>query len=59
MNLATRKEFTNLTTTIESLTKKVEKLECLQAEKARKLKKAQQEKTRKLENAQNEKAKKS
>ena len=58
MNLATRKEFTNLTTTIESLTKKVEKLECLQAEKARKLKKAQQEKTRKLENAQNEKAKK-
>src|SRR5210317_1906196 len=49
MNLATRKEVTNLTTTIESLTKKVEKLECLQAEKARKLKKAQHEKAKKAE----------
>jgi len=58
MNLATKKEVTDLTTTIESLTKKVEKLESLQAEKARKLKKAQQEKTRKLENAQKGKAKK-
>ena len=56
MNLATKKEVTDLTTTIESLTKKVEKLESLQAEKARKLKKAQQEKTRQLENAQKEKA---
>jgi len=58
MNLATKKEVTDLTTTIESLTKKVEKLESLQAEKAKKLKKAQPEKTRKLENAQNVKAKK-
>ena len=58
MNLATKKEVTDLTTTIESLTKKVEKLEGLQAEKAKKLKKAQPKKTRKLENAQNLKAKK-
>ena len=58
MNLATKKEVTDLTTTIESLTKKVEKLESLQAEKARKLKKAQQQKTRKLENGQKGKAKK-
>jgi hypothetical protein len=58
MNLATEKEVADLTTTIESLTKKVGKLELRQAEKVRKLKKAQQEKTRKLERAQKEKAKK-
>ena len=39
MNLATRKEVTDLTTTIETLNQKVEKLECLQVEKARKLEK--------------------
>jgi hypothetical protein len=39
MNLATRKEVTDLTTTIEALNQKVEKLERLQAEKARKLEK--------------------
>jgi polyhydroxyalkanoate synthesis regulator phasin len=36
MNLATRKEVTNLTTTIESLTQKVEKLECLSVKKVMK-----------------------
>jgi hypothetical protein len=39
MKLATRQEVTDLTTTIESLNQKIEKLERLQAEKARKLEK--------------------
>ncbi len=49
MNLATRKEVTNLTTTIESLTTKIKKLERLQAAKERKLKKAQKDKIKKSE----------
>jgi polyhydroxyalkanoate synthesis regulator protein len=49
MNLATRKEVSNLTTTIESLTIKIKKLERLQAARARKLKKAQMEKAKKAE----------
>jgi polyhydroxyalkanoate synthesis regulator protein len=49
MNLATRKEVSDLTTTIESLTIKIKKLERLQAARARKLKKAQMEKAKKAE----------
>ncbi len=52
MNLATRKELSNLTTTIESLTLKIKKLESLQAVRARKLKKAQMEKVKKAKKAE-------
>jgi polyhydroxyalkanoate synthesis regulator protein len=48
MNLATKKEVTDLTTTIESLTKKVEKLESLQVKKAVKLDAQKAEKQKEL-----------
>ena len=56
MNLATRKEVSNLTTTIESLTRKIKKLESLQAAKSRALKKAQKEKAKKAEGPLNQNA---
>jgi hypothetical protein len=56
MNLATRKEVINLTTTIVALTKKVETLEHRQAEKIRKLNKAQKVKIKKAENLHIQKA---
>ena len=48
MNLATRKEVANLTTAIESLTKKVGKLERRQTKKALKLEKRKAVKQKKV-----------